>query len=108
MLKKAGDDSRLWRQTFIKQQLESLVKPLEHILSSYVKENSKFSLIFNLRSYPRPLGYVYVVSVLMTAGMKLFVAFFLRASFVAIASRSKFQEKFSSGTKSDLTGTFGG
>ncbi len=44
----------------------------------------------------------------MTAGMKLFVAFFLRASFVAIASRSKFHEKFSSGTKSDLTGTLGG
>ena len=44
----------------------------------------------------------------MTAGMKLFVAFFFRASFVAIASRSKFQEKFSSGTKSDFTGTFGG
>jgi hypothetical protein len=44
----------------------------------------------------------------MTAGMKLFVAFFFLASLVAIASRSKFQEKFSSGTKSDLTGTFGG
>ena len=44
----------------------------------------------------------------MTAGIKLFVAFYLRASLVAIASRSKFQEKFSSGTKSVLTGTLGG
>jgi len=53
-LKNAGEERRLWRQTFIKQQFESLVNPLVQILSSCVNENSKFSLIFNLRSYPKP------------------------------------------------------
>jgi hypothetical protein len=45
----------------------------------------------------------------MTACIKLFdSAFFFLSSLVAIASRSKFQVKLASGTKSFLTGTLGG
>ena len=46
MLKNAGEARRACRHTFMKQQLESLVKPLVKILSTLVKENSRFSLSF--------------------------------------------------------------
>ena len=60
MLKKAGEARSAWRHTFMKQQFDSLVKPLVKILSTLVRENSKFSLSFIFRFWLIP-GPAYLV-----------------------------------------------
>jgi len=95
MLKKGGLESRAWRHTFMKQQLELFVKPLLLSLSRLVRENSMLLLSFSLpfidRFAPDAAG---VGSALITPAWKVSSS---RLLFDAeITERS--QEKSSGGT----------